>query len=273
MERMREKHKLTFIDDVTYLEKWSFKVSALGLWTLLGLYTIVILVLMFLIIRYTGLSGLFGQNVPTDTQSQVEETSRQLDSLSQRTSSTQKYLDDLQKILTDAPFNDSVYRPKADTSSQSYVPDFSKVKEDSILRKKVESQGTPEEAGPIANYDFFFPPVSGTVSKSWNPSKNHFGVDVVTSSDEAVKSCLDGTVIITGWLASEGNIIIVQHSNELISVYKHCSFVIKREGEQVQAGDPLGIVGNSGENSSGPHLHFELWKRGKVINPEEFISF
>lgn len=270
---MRERHKLTFIDDVTYHEKWSFKVSALNLWTLLGLYTIVILLLIFVLFRYTGLSALFGQTVNTATQTQVDETTRQLDSLAQMTESTQKYLDDLKKILTDAPFDDSVYVPKRDSADVHYVPDFSKAKEDSILRKKVENAGTPEDPGPSGNYEFFFAPVSGRVSQSWNPQKQHFGVDVVTVADEPVKACLDGTVILCGWLASEGNIIVIQHNNELTSVYKHCSAVIKKQGDWVQAGDPIGIVGNTGENSSGPHLHFELWKHGKVINPEEFISF
>ena len=84
---------------------------------------------------------------------------------------------------------------------------------------------------------------------------------------------MEGTIILTGWIQTEGNIIIVQHKGDLISIYKHCSAVLKPRGSIVQTGDPIGIVGNTGENSSGPHLHFELWKRGIAINPEDYISF
>ena len=84
---------------------------------------------------------------------------------------------------------------------------------------------------------------------------------------------MEGTIILTGWIQSEGNVVAIQHKGDLISVYKHCSAILKDRGEEVKTGDPIAIVGNSGENTTGPHLHFELWKKGYLLNPEEYISF
>lgn len=271
-DRIREKHKLTFINDSTYHEKWGYRLSSLNLWTLLFLYTILIIILLFLLIRFTPLSGLFETQTDSVSQEQIQQNSELLDSLEQQSASRQKYLEDLRKILNNEPFDDSVYQRLDDTLLENYQPDFSKIEEDSLLRLKVENGSTPSPT-EMQNYEFFFAPVQGTVSRSFNANKRHYGVDVVTEKDQPIVSCLDGTVILNGWLASEGHIIVVQHSSDLLSVYKHCSQTLKKTGELASKGDPIGIVGNSGENTSGPHLHFELWKNGKPLNPQEVISF
>lgn len=103
--------------------------------------------------------------------------------------------------------------------------------------------------------------------------EEHFGVDVVTREDETIKSTLNGTIIFTGFTSQDGNVIQVQHSNNLISIYKHCSSLLKSKGDRVKSGEALAVVGNSGEKSNGPHLHFELWYNGAPVNPQEFVSF
>lgn len=120
---------------------------------------------------------------------------------------------------------------------------------------------------------YFFPPVKGVVTALFQPEKAHFGVDVVTKQDEPVKSIADGTVIFTAWTLETGFIIVVQHFNELISIYKHNSVVLKSIGDLVRSGDIISIVGDTGELSSGQHLHFELWYKGKSLNPKHFITF
>ena len=101
----------------------------------------------------------------------------------------------------------------------------------------------------------------------------HYGIDIVTSHSEAIKATLDGTVIYGGWTLETGYALAIQHQHNLISIYKHNSVLLKKEGDHVRAGDPIGIAGSSGELSSGPHLHFELWYNGTPINPEEYIIF
>jgi murein DD-endopeptidase MepM/ murein hydrolase activator NlpD len=274
LDRLREKHKLIFINDTNYHEKWSLRVSALNLYTLLILYTILIFFGFMLLFKYTPFSAFFATNESNATQALVEKNTRSLDSLYQMTASTEKYLADLKRLLNGESFDDSVYQRKIDTTFVAYTPDFTRSLEDSILRAKVEQQnpaGNFDEGEQ--GFDFFFPPVNGTVSQSFNPAKSHFGVDVVTSADEPVKACLDGTAIVSGWVPGEGNILVIQHNNDLVSVYKHCSVLLKSQGDKIMTGDPVGIVGNTGENTTGPHLHFELWKQGIAINPQEYISF
>ena len=270
--RSREKHKLSFIDDSTYKEKWSFRVSSLNLTSLLALYTILVLISTLLFVKYTPLRALFAEGNAELTE-EVNRTSFLIDSLTEVTSSRELYLNNLRAILMDEPMSDSTTNNLPD-SLKNYNPNFSIDPSDSILRNKVESTyNSSTVGGSTESYEFFFAPVQGIVSQSFNPKKEHNGVDVVTQEDEPIKACLEGTIILTGWIQTEGNIIVVQHKGDLISIYKHCSAVLKPRGALVQTGDPIGIVGNTGENSYGPHLHFELWKRGIAINPEDFISF
>lgn len=120
---------------------------------------------------------------------------------------------------------------------------------------------------------FFFTPLSGIISASYNPKIGHYGVDVVSKQNEPIKSVADGSVIIASWTQNAGYVIAIQHRSNIISIYKHNSSLLKKEGEFVNAGDVIAIIGNTGELTSGPHLHFELWYNGNPANPEEFVSF
>lgn len=152
--------------------------------------------------------------------------------------------------------------------------------EDSLLRVEFEeldqysllSPGMRGGSASISNY-FFFKPITGIVSNGYNPARRHFGIDIVSQANEAIKSVLDGTVVFAGWTLETGYTIAVQHQSDIISVYKHNSALLKREGDYVKAGDPVAIVGNSGELSTGPHLHFELWYNGRPVNPREYITY
>ena len=271
LNRIREKHDLTYSDKGSYDEKWSVKVSTLNLMMLVALYSIVLLFLTFLVINFTGLKSIFALGDSNISMEQVSENATAIDSLYENTNSTQLYLDDLKKILNDEPFDDSLSEKGIDSLLLNYQPNFDKSEEDSLLRVEME---TPNSAvKQIPNLNFFFSPVKGIVSRSFDRNAGHFGVDVSSEEDEVVKSCLEGVIVYTGWDSEVGNVIIVQHPFEILSVYKHCSKLFKKEGQTVQPGDPIAIVGDSGEHSSGPHLHFELWEKGRQLNPEEYITF
>jgi murein DD-endopeptidase MepM/ murein hydrolase activator NlpD len=119
----------------------------------------------------------------------------------------------------------------------------------------------------------FFTPVKGFITTSYDITEEHLGVDIVTREDETIKSTLDGTVVYTGFTAEDGNIVQVQHNNNLISIYKHCAAILKTRGDRVKSGEAIAVVGNTGEKSNGPHLHFELWYNGASVNPQEFVAF
>jgi len=118
-----------------------------------------------------------------------------------------------------------------------------------------------------------FPPIKGEITNQMNISTGHFGIDVIAPKNEAVVSILKGTVVYKNWSPTDGHVIHIQHKKNLLSIYKHNSEILKNTGEFVDAGEPIAIVGNSGEHSTGPHLHFELWHNGYPINPENFINF
>lgn len=120
---------------------------------------------------------------------------------------------------------------------------------------------------------FLFPPLKGIISNQYDARTSHLGIDIVSSKDEPIKSVSEGTVIMASWTDDTGYVITIQHQSDLISVYKHCSVLLKKTGDFVRAGEIIAIIGNSGELTTGPHLHFELWYKGNPTNPEELISF
>jgi murein DD-endopeptidase MepM/ murein hydrolase activator NlpD len=119
----------------------------------------------------------------------------------------------------------------------------------------------------------FFSPIKGLVTNSFNAIQNHYGTDIVGAPNEVVKATLGGTVVMATWTLETGYVIEIQHDNNLISVYKHNAELLKRVGDHIRVGDPIAIMGNSGELTTGPHLHFELWYKGTPLNPEDYISF
>jgi murein DD-endopeptidase MepM/ murein hydrolase activator NlpD len=119
----------------------------------------------------------------------------------------------------------------------------------------------------------FYAPIKGVISDAFDQRKKHFGIDVVAPKDEAIKATLPGTVVLSSWTTETGYTMAIQHKDDLISFYKHNSVLLKNIGEKVLAGDVIAIIGNSGSLSSGPHLHFELWHKGKAINPQHHIIF
>jgi murein DD-endopeptidase MepM/ murein hydrolase activator NlpD len=156
-------------------------------------------------------------------------------------------------------------------------------KEDSMLRADFEYRSMYNlflsrdktangAASPISTFNFFTP-LNGIVTNNFNPAENHFGIDIVAKKDEAVKATLDGIVIFADWTLETGNVICLQHKNNIISIYKHNSTLLKDQGSFVKAGEPISIVGASGELSTGPHLHFEIWFNGVPVDPSNLMIF
>jgi len=146
---------------------------------------------------------------------------------------------------------------------------------DSMFRREFETSGL--EMLSISSSEsnlqeiFLFSPIEGIISDKFNARTQHFGIDVVSKKNEPVKSVADGTVLMASWTQDAGYVMAIQHQSNLISVYKHNSDLLKEVGNFVSAGEIISIIGNTGELTSGPHLHFELWYNGNAVDPEEFI--
>ena len=153
--------------------------------------------------------------------------------------------------------------------------DLNPIQEDADLRQKVDKEDKYnlfESATSTTNF-VLFAPVNGPISEPYNLKEKHYAVDIVVPKDTPVKSTADGVVIFADWTADTGYVVIIEHSYGLISVYKHNSSLTKSQGDLVKAGEVIATAGNTGELSTGPHLHFELWNDGFPINPTNFIDF
>ena len=200
------------------------------------------------------------------------------DSLNTELINRERYLQNIKNIIEGR---------NIDTGQVEIVPpnstlediNFEKPPEDSLLREQVEAEEKINFLG-YTNVDnqsveklLFFLPVKGLVTGSFNIEDEHYGVDVVTKENELIKSTLNGVVVMSSWTSETGHVIAVQHENNLLSVYKHNSVLLKDQGERVEAGEASAIIGNSGKWSSGPHLHFELWHNNNPVDPEQYILF
>lgn len=149
---------------------------------------------------------------------------------------------------------------------------------DAYLRSEFEEkESTLLATSYTAEHDlqalFFFTPIEGIITMPFNPQVEHYGVDVVAKENEPIKCIADGVVIFASWDVEMGWVIAVQHSQNLVSIYKHNAALLKKTGNFIQVGEVIAIMGNSGELSAGPHLHFEIWHKGNAVNPEHFITF
>jgi murein DD-endopeptidase MepM/ murein hydrolase activator NlpD len=142
------------------------------------------------------------------------------------------------------------------------------------MRVEKEDQSSINLNSKIRNEQFlFFPPLEGFISDSFNLQTNHYGIDLVAKTGAKIKSIGEGTVIVSDWNPQTGYVLGIQHSENFISFYKHCSVLLKNVGDIITTGENIAIIGNSGELSSGPHLHLELWKSGTPLDPSLYISF
>jgi murein DD-endopeptidase MepM/ murein hydrolase activator NlpD len=271
------KIKINGLNPVTYEPYFGVEISRITLFSLIFVLFLLLFSLSFSIISYTPLSGLLPDRVRSVDKQNLEEQYMRVDSLLTRLEQQEKYIEDVKKIILgeDLPMDTvAQIKPKAGSASTDDLPKGVSETEKEFA-KKIQDDLNAEKGfqskDEILRGVFFFSPVKGTVSQKM--TKDHPGVDIVTKEDEVVKVVLDGTVIFSDWTTRNGRTIIVNHGNKFISVYKHNAVLLKKQGEMVRAGDPIALVGDSGENSTGPHLHFELIFEGKYVNPLNYISF
>jgi murein DD-endopeptidase MepM/ murein hydrolase activator NlpD len=279
-DRLKVKYRMVLLNDDSFAEKFSFRLNALNVFMVVGFVSIVMIALVTSIIAFTPLREFIpGYASEIATKRDLIVLSLKADSLAQAVHAREEYIRNLTQVLN----GETPPKPeknKIDSTKKYKKISFKKSKDDSLFRTGYEAQdkytltinAASKGKNSIAGF-FFFSPTSGMVSSSFSPAIGHYGIDIVTKENEAVKATLDGTVIFSGWDSETGYVIQIQHSNNLISVYKHNSALLKKMGEYVKAGEPIAIVGNSGEQSTGPHLHFELWYNGSAVDPQDFMVF
>ncbi|MGI8892812.1 MAG: M23 family metallopeptidase [Bacteroidia bacterium] len=278
---LKVKYRMVVMNDQTLEEKASLKLTPLNVFVTVSIVLITLITSTIYLIAFTPLREYIPGYADVNMKRNLISLSLKADSLHSQLASRDLYLTNLRNVIN----GEIDVEPNAEYEAVSTVRfdtmrTLHKSSQDSALRATIEQQdkydleftSNTTSNNSISSF-FFFTPVKGTVISRFDPIEKHYGIDVVAAKNEAIKSTLDGTVLLSTWTYETGYIIAIQHSNNLFSLYKHNSALLKKEGNYVKAGEVIAIIGNSGENSSGPHLHFELWHNGKAINPLDYMVF
>ena len=277
--RLQSKYRLVIMNDDNFEEKASWRLSPMNVFVSAGTIIIILITLTTLLIAFTPLREYIPGYADVGMQRNLIKLKVKADSLEQTEMAKDVYIKNIKNIVSGNIGNGA---DKKQTAVVRYdtIRQLHKSKADSMLRNEIESEDrfalnsmeAHSFSGGISSF-FFFTPLKGTISNRFNSSAGHFGIDIVAPQNEAIKSTLDGTVVISGWSAETGYVIGIQHANNILSLYKHNSTLLKKVGDYVKAGEVIAIIGDTGELSSGPHLHFELWYNGNPLNPKDYLVF
>ncbi|MBT3207709.1 MAG: M23 family metallopeptidase [Bacteroidetes bacterium] len=278
IKKLKNKYHLKIYNENTFEEVFSFRLSRLNVFASIGFSIIILIALVTVLIAFTGLREFIPGYPDGNMRRMIISNALKVDSLNYQLKLKDQYFQNLKNIIEGK--EPVVHVPEKEAEVVYSDIKFERSKEDSALRRKIENEAqynitafeNNERANVFSNIHFY-KPVSGLIISKFEKMNEHFGIDIVSEKDAVVSSTLPGTVIIATWSIENGYIIQIQHENDLLSIYKHNSKLFKNVGDEVSAGEAIAIVGDSGELSSGPHLHFELWHNGIPLDPQNHIVF
>ena len=276
IDKLLNRYRLVIINETTFEEQLYFRMSRLNVIMLVVLSFAGVFILTYSLIAYTPLREMVPGKASSELNKNALENRYRLDSITEAYQQQAQYLAALKKVLVGDV--DALIEEPDTTAFEETTPLLENVPTntaDSLLRAKVAqedkynlSAGTQSELRLL-----LFPPAKGLLSQEYNPNQKHYAVDIVLSENTPIKAIAEGTVIFAEWTAETGYVIMLEHLNGLLSIYKHNASLTKAQGDLVQGGEVIATAGNTGEYSTGYHLHFELWADGYPMNPTDFIDF
>lgn len=276
-KKLLDKYRMVILNENTFEERLSLKLTRLNVFVIVTFSSILIVVFTILFIAYTPLREYIPGYSSTALKKRATELSFKTDSLQNVLAMNSRYLASIKKVLKGDVSSEELNRDSINEATKLEITEVNMdpSREDSLLREKVDKEDKYNlfESATSKTSFVLFPPVNGTVSEHYNLKEKHYAVDIAVAKDTPIKATADGVVVFAEWTASTGYVIILEHSHGLISIYKHNASLTKSQGELVTAGEVIATSGNTGELSTGPHLHFELWSDGYPINPTNFIDF
>lgn len=276
-KKLLHKYRLVILNEETFEERMTFKLSRLNVFVAVGFSTIFLVVLTTFIIAITPLREYIPGYSSTVLKKETVNLLYKTDSLERVIESNGKYYASIQKILMGESVDDERESDSVIQEEQLNAEDvrLSPSEEDSILRREVEKNDKYNVLNPAEDrIDFkFFLPLKGKVTDDFDVEKQHYGIDVSVAENQPVKATADGTIIFAEWTVETGYVIIIEHDYGVLSVYKHNSTLNKKQGDMVKTGEVIAMSGNTGEWTTGPHLHFEIWNNGHPVDPAEFLDF
>jgi len=269
-------YKVVVSSEDTFEEKLSFKASKINIFVLILMYSVIIISFTISIVFFTQLRELVPGYSSSDLLNRAIYLTQKTDSLERQIELNNKFYKSIEDVLS-GKTDEFVQRENIFIDSglkQINLFPISTNLEDSMLRNYVEIQDkfnlTKNEL--VIENKMFFSPIKGDITHTFNFEEDHFAIDIAADIGTPVKSVLDGKILFSEWSVDTGYVIIIDHGDNIISVYKHNSKSLKEQNDFVQAGEVIAYSGNQGNLSSGPHLHFELWKNGTPIDPEPLLN-
>lgn len=271
------KYKLTIINENTLEEVVGLYVSKLNGFSVLLLVLTGLFVIAALIIAFTPLRNYLPGYMNSEIRAQIVENALRADSLQEVLDRQNLYIMNIQDI----------FRGEVSPDTITSIDSLTTLRKDSLMQRTQREEKFRKQYEETEKYNIttltarseadgliFYRPTRGLISASFNEQNQHFGTDIAANSGESVLATLDGTVILSAYTAEAGYVIGVQHNQDFVSIYKHCGSLLKQAGDAVKGGEAIALVGNAAQhNDTGPHLHFELWHKGRAVNPEALIVF
>ncbi|MGO1750926.1 MAG: M23 family metallopeptidase [Psychroflexus sp.] len=276
-QKLIHKYRLVIFNENTFEEKISFKLTRLNVISLTALMTFLLITFTILLIAFTPLREYIPGYSSSALKEKATRLTMQVDSLESVVDRNNAYYKSIRKVLT-GEVSDIDQQSDTILNTNNISPesvDFSASQEEKELRNEVEKKDKFNllESAVRKTQMNLFPPVNGRISAEYDVDIKHYAVDIVTEKDTPIKATADGTVIFSDWTPNTGYVLIIEHSFGLISTYKHNAELIKSQGDLVKTGEVIAIAGNTGELTTGTHLHFELWVDGYPVDPRDYITF
>jgi murein DD-endopeptidase MepM/ murein hydrolase activator NlpD len=276
-KKLFTKNRLVILNEDTFEEIFSLRLTLMNVFVVATIGALLIIFVTTYIIAFTPLREFIPGYASTQLKKDATELALKSDSLSQALKKNEAYIQSIKKVMTGdleyAKFNkDSITSTAAEPVSDD---DLKPSKADLKLREEVEREDKYnlfEKAKPKVS-TVLFPPVKGMITEKFNPANKHYAVDIALAKNTPIKSTMSGKVIFADWTSNTGNVVIIRHNNGFISVYKHAASLTVSQGDAVRTGEVIALAGSTGQESTGVHLHFELWKDGYSIDPSIFIEF
>ena len=277
-KKLLNKYRLVILNEDTFEEQISFKLNRLNVFVIVTLSTILLIAFTTFFIAFTPLREYIPGYSSTELNMRAALIDHKTDSLQQAMRVNNQYYDAIRKVLN-GEVSVIEFDPKETVNTIKTKPDsidLDPSEEDLRLREEVEEEDRYslfESAKSELKFGSFFPPVQGSITDGYDSTRKHYAVDIAVAKNTPIKAIADGTIIFAEWTAETGYVMIIDHGNNLLSVYKHNSSLSKQQGDTVKTGEVVATAGSTGELSTGPHLHFELWNGGYSLNPTNFIDF
>ena len=270
------KYRVVIMNESSLEEVKTFRLNRLNVFVYSSLFAILMITLTTLVIIYSPLRQYILGFSEADQRKQIVDLTFHADSLQQRIASNDAYFLSLQKVLTGDIEPDKINKDSVLNAVQQ-IPaevDLQASEEEIKLRSEVanEERYNVFDVATANTRKAFFPPIQGMISDEFKADKRHYGIDLTAAEGTPVKAIGEGTVIFSEWSAQTGFVLIIEHPHNFVSVYKHNASITKRQGDKVCAGEVIAQVGNTGELSTGVHLHFELWHEGYPVDPLNYMN-